>query len=65
MKKVIEYTIISGQVPLDFINTINDLIKDGWQPIGGICMTQSPPYKDGNFTVTETRCYQAMVKYEN
>ena len=51
MKKVIEYRLVHETLTPYFNKTINEYIKDGWEPYGS-------PFADGNF-----KC-QGMVKYE-
>ena len=56
-----EYNIFSrmgqtfGQAQSALLNDVNDDIKEGWKPIGGICLTQD---------IITKRCYasQAMIK---
>lgn len=52
MKKIIEYTTISGDKFHIFIKAVNDMMACGWQPFGGLS-------KD--FFGCPV---QAMVKYE-
>lgn len=57
MKKIIEYQIAYA-IERDFEEFpvyVNGWIKDGWQPLGGICTNT---IDDAEFF------YQAMVKYE-
>ena len=56
MKKVIRYEIVYGNSEQAFIEQINRMIKEGWQPIGGVSVnfqarTEQPVY------------HQAMVEY--
>ena len=58
MKKIIEYQAIYALERdfEEFPSYVNDWIKDGWQPLGGICV---------NTINDEEYFYQAMVKYES
>ena len=56
MKKVIEYIAISTTKYDKFIAEVNLLIKDGWQPFGGLTIA------DVNGAQTEYG--QALVKYK-
>ena len=58
MRKIIEYVVISNhyhrQYEHQFIDMINKMIKEGWQPLGGVSLApEKYPYA------------QAMVKYED
>lgn len=58
MNKIINYIIVSptdqyGNIQIDYIG---ELIKDGWQPLGGLCAYNS--------SVGNNNIYQVMVKYE-
>ncbi|MBS1926597.1 MAG: DUF1737 domain-containing protein [Bacteroidetes bacterium] len=64
-RKITEYKIVIEKSPADLTKTINEMIKEGWIPTGGIFMTQSPPHKEGDFIVVETRSHQAMVKLQD
>lgn len=35
---ITEYTVATGRTHADLESRVNDLIKRGWQPIGGICL---------------------------
>jgi len=52
MNKIIEYHIFYYENIYDLSNEVNNAIKKGLQPLGGICVYKSD------------RVYQAMVKYE-
>ncbi|WP_198342230.1 hypothetical protein [Pedobacter psychrophilus] len=42
---------------------VNSLIAEGWQPIGGVFITQSPVVKRvDNYDVVETFSHQALVR---
>ncbi|BCO25387.1 hypothetical protein MIZ03_0247 [Rhodoferax lithotrophicus] len=53
MQKVVEYTVVSGKLPT-LIAEVNELIKDGWQPLGA-CQDSS---SEDSFIGIQT-----MVKY--
>lgn len=55
MKKIIEYNIEYARDEDQLIVSIDDAIKNGWQPIGGLAVNTH----DGR-----EYFYQAMVKYE-
>lgn len=63
-QKIIEYKIVMDKSPADLTKQINELIKEGWIPTGGVFITQSPPKKEGDFIVVETHSHQAMVKLQ-
>jgi hypothetical protein len=55
-----EYTIVSAGRPNELITEVNQRIKDGWTPLGGVCA----------YVVDATKSYldmgycQALVKLE-
>lgn len=51
MAKIIDYKVAQFQYMGSFLDGVNKLIEEGWQPQGGI-------------SVTSNWYYQAMVKYE-
>ncbi len=59
--KIVEYVFFAGEPEADdkFIDLINSKIKEGWQPLGGVCSSKS--YVEPDYEVP----MQAMVKYEN
>jgi hypothetical protein len=63
-QKIIEYKIVMDKSPADLTKQINELIKDGWIPTGGVFITQGQPMRKGDFTVVETHSHQAMVKLQ-
>lgn len=66
MQKVTEYKIVVSKSPGELTDTINEMLKDGWVPTGGIFVTQSPVQRQqGNYTVVESYSHQAMIKVEN
>lgn len=56
MKNIIDYTLVYERHGYSFVNQIREMIKAGWQPLGGV-----NNYESANGS-GET-C-QAMVKYE-
>ncbi|MBE1534265.1 DUF1737 domain-containing protein [Actinomadura algeriensis] len=34
---VSQYHVVTGSNAGDLINAVNKLIKEGWQPLGGLC----------------------------
>lgn len=58
MNKIKQYTIVFDLAPNDLIKKVNDMIKDGWQPIGGIALGIMHPEGDHQKTIQ----LQAMVK---
>lgn len=55
MGKIIEYRAVMGDHPDQLTHCVNSLLKEGFQPLGGICATnkEDQPY-----------VLQAMVKYQ-
>ena len=58
MTKITKYEVIYGNSEAKLVETINDLIKDGWQPIGGISVCF---HHNGSFQ--QIIYHQAMVLY--
>jgi len=59
MNKITMYEVVYANSEQAFVEQINEMIKDGWQPMGG--MTASFQH-NGNFQ--QTIYHQAMVVYE-
>lgn len=66
-----EYKIISEEAGWikAFVTQVNDAIKEGWRPLGGICVTAVPndPLDEVRLLMGVTHnvvYYQAMVKGE-
>ena len=55
MEKIIDYIVVKSFTMIDICGSVNALIINGWQPIGGICVFE---------TDTIDTFYQAMVKYD-
>ena len=53
MKKIIEYKVVANTKLKEFNKSINDLIKDGWQPDGTARMNRST-----------SQYYQTMIKFQ-
>lgn len=51
MKKIVEYSVIVGHSTENLVYCVNNAIKKGWEPFGGV-----------NSDISGKR--QAMVKYE-
>ena len=61
MKKVTAYLTLSAEGRPDALNEkVNEAIKEGWQPLGGISVVTS----DGASQSKEYLFTQALVKYE-
>ena len=58
MAKVIDYCVAHASTPDTLVMVVAELIKEGWQPMGGVSMT--PPSRD----FPHSRIAQAMVKHE-
>lgn len=39
-----EYAVVSGVLLQDVVDDVNKRIGEGWQPLGGICMTNGDRY---------------------
>lgn len=52
MNNITEYKIISDPSPIKFEERVNVAIKNGWQPIGGVC-----------YDSLSTHYIQSVVKY--
>lgn len=39
-----EYAVVTGALLQDVVNDVNKRISEGWQPLGGICMTNGDRY---------------------
>ena len=57
MKKIIDYKVVSSDGEHSLEDMVIAGIKNGWQPLGGICTTNNEPSLIGLFA-------QAMVAYE-
>lgn len=56
MKKIYKYELVVRTEASKLRDKVNTLVSMGWQPLGGVAMTE---------TVPGTRTYsQAMVRYE-
>lgn len=61
MSKIIKYIVISANDNDILASKVNDSIKIGWQPFGGVCFHRDEiDSKSCNWYFQ-----QAMVKYEN
>ena len=59
MKKIIDYTIIRGGILSELEDRVFSLLKEGWQPLGGI-----EYIKMGYGENSVSYFCQAMVRYE-
>ncbi len=57
MRKPTEYIIVDGGDREELVENVNERIKDGFEPTGGILTANSFP--------AGRRWLQAMVKFEN
>jgi hypothetical protein len=65
MQKATEYQIVTGKSPNELTQSVNELIKNGWVPTGGVFIVQSPVTKqtpNPNYVSVETWSHQAMIK---
>ena len=63
MKKITSYKIViddAHNIQAGFIRQVWELMKEGWQPLGGIAAVPTPERPPGDKSVC-----QVMVKYEN
>jgi hypothetical protein len=59
MKKIIDYTIIRGGILSELEDRVFSLLKEGWQPLGGI------EYIEMGYGENSVSYFcQAMVRYE-
>jgi hypothetical protein len=64
MKKVSEYIILASAPPERLQQEVVEHILQGWQPLGGVSVTQlNLPVTDAD-NITGFYLAQAMVKYE-
>lgn len=64
MRKIVEYTIVTRDDTPTFMEVMNYMIKNGWQPLGGLAIEHSLSGSSPNFKF-KTSPFQAMVKYES
>jgi hypothetical protein len=62
MNTITEYKIVSALSPKELSDAVNEMIKEGWQPTGGICIAQVPSANEGGLVTFEAMAYQAMIK---
>lgn len=64
-KKILEYVIVVDRTVLEINNDVNQLIKEGFQPLGGVAIGKlSLEDNSGNLSENHANLYQAMVRYE-
>ena len=56
MNRIIEYKAVLASHPDELTRDVNDLVREGYQPVGGICAINK---EDQPYVI------QAVVKYEN
>ena len=66
--KIVDYCVVvsplkSSSSEDDLTKDVVEMIKEGWQPLGGVSMVQDDGHSYGN-NWTVIRFAQAMVKYE-
>jgi hypothetical protein len=68
MAKIIDYTVADGVNGAQLIASVQKLIAEGWQPLGGMVLAIDPDYtgpqEDGE-GVPKFNLGQAMVRYES
>jgi hypothetical protein len=64
MDNIAEYTILTATSPQDLIKYVNEHIKQGWEPTGGVQFVISPQETNlgGGYIGVQTVCIQAMIK---
>jgi hypothetical protein len=60
MSKIIDYDIVTSAIITNLIETVEEAIKSGWQPQGGIAATAHYDTATGNAYYEYA---QALVKY--
>ena len=66
-RKIKEYIIVGNWDPMHLSINVNDKIKEGYEPIGGIATSKGKlinPKELEDLNSEEDEFYQAMVKYE-
>ena len=58
--RVVEYHMAFGSTPIELDEVVNERIKKGWVPIGGIAVSHLQIKQDGYLWV---EFWQAMVRY--
>lgn len=53
--RVIDYTLLTSTSPKGLVDGVRDLLREGWQPLGGVSV-------EASYTGA-TKLAQAMVKY--
>jgi hypothetical protein len=56
-----EYTIVTDKSSNKLIELVNQYIKEGWKPIGGICVFTTEAVINKRKAKIFS-CYQAMIK---
>ena len=63
-KKIIDYTLVSGNPKPDFLEKVKQAISDGWTPFGGVSFLQIDVPKINDQKLIGFMFAQAFVKYE-
>ena len=56
------YTILECSDLVSLVNSVNELLTDGWYPVGGLSVIWHDYYGPEGEPKNEMRCYQAMVQ---
>ena len=62
MDKINEYDVITTSTEAELIKLVNERIKEGWRPLGGINTYVWSNEKDGATKNIFGRCQQAIVR---
>ena len=64
--KIIDYAIADGIAGTELVQTVNDMIEKGWQPLGGfmLAIDAHPDQSDKRDKEPKFNLGQAMVRYE-
>ena len=69
-RKIIDYTVVTAIDSGNLTDLVVELIEEGWQPFGGVCLTyernihREPGPNDVNLPNDFQHYSQALVKYE-
>ena len=61
MESIKEYTIVGGISTEELISFVNEKIKEGWHPIGGVSVILGEPVQHPNM-VQNSISQQAMIR---
>jgi len=65
MGKIVEYLVVTGSSLEILGNDMRHMLRDGWQPQGGIALGLIERTISEDVTITVQGYAQAVVKYEN